>query len=531
MIEQKEIINLDSLIDFSNKLNSTQDHKFIYSATLLTLIGKLKITRAAIYVKKDIYTLVSSKGHQFLQFVNSLEELKSLGHQLFPINYGSVNLGYLLLGSKINSIELTESEEKYLNLIISITANALDNANNYNDLLNEKIKLEKKNHLFRTLLSINEGFNKSIRKTDIIRVIYLSLMGQLMINKLAVFLIENSSYKKVFDTFKDINFDNSILKGINTDIYYVKEDDKELFDSGVKIVSLLRINDKIEGYILIGEKLVSDFTDEDIDFLRAMSVTSVNALENNRLILQEIEKKNIDEELKMALKIQEGLLPKGLPTTKDLEIYSYFKPEKSVGGDYYDYINSYDDKVRFLIADVSGKGVPASIIMSNLQSLFRALAPLNISIEDLVNRMNDIIYENTSADKFISLFIADYCPNSNNFNYVNCGHNPAFLIKDDISELSSTNTLVGINPSPLAHSKSLKLEVGDTVFLYTDGLVEASDSNNKQFGIEKLKSILFENCKESPQVMGSFIVNSLNDYSDRTKLQDDTTILIIKKTC
>ena len=152
------------------------------------------------------------------------------------------------------------------------------------------------------------------------------------------------------------------------------------------------------------------------------------------LLEERLEKQRLDEELNLAKAIQKGLLPEPLPELPGFELAAINVSSRQVGGDYFDFITTPDQGHILAIADVTGKGVPASLLMANLQSMLHALAPIDISLSEATASINDIIHKNTPADKFITFFWGKMSSDGKRFKYVNAGHNPPILFRKDSDE-------------------------------------------------------------------------------------------------
>ena len=198
----------------------------------------------------------------------------------------------------------------------------------------------------------------------------------------------------------------------------------------VNVISPIYFKNKIRGAILIGKSMLKqDLNDEDKLFIEYIGNTAIAALENERLFQEEVKKKQLESELNLALDIQRGLFPSEPITLNSYSIDGKSLPSKQVGGDYYDHIKIDENRYFVLIADVSGKGMPAAMIMANLQAALRVLVKLDLPLLDIILNLNYIVFSNTSQDKFVTFFGGILNIKENTFEYINAGHNPPLLFK------------------------------------------------------------------------------------------------------
>ena len=198
-------------------------------------------------------------------------------------------------------------------------------------------------------------------------------------------------------------------------------------DSNIEFVIELTDN---KGLLVMGARMLKkEFTELDFNFMVSITDLAMLAVENSRLILEEQEKKLIEQELNTALKIQQGLLPKNNPELYGYEIVGASKSYKFVGGDYYDFIKIDENRYLIVIADVCGKNISAALVMSNLQSALKSQLFFITDLEQIIAHLNTIIYENTEADIFVTFFFGILDSTTNEFTYINGEHNPHMLYK------------------------------------------------------------------------------------------------------
>jgi len=254
-------------------------------------------------------------------------------------------------------------------------------------------------------------------------------------------------------------------------------------------------------------------------------------LYRNKLIDEIKRTEALKREIEIAKQIQESLLPKKIPEVKGLDICAFIKPSSSVGGDYYDFISN-SDRHAFLIADVSGHGIGAALLLASLRSVVRLTYELVPNIQDLLVSINRIIYRDTSEiGMYATVFIGEYYPDDT-FAYSNAGHvAPIFFRNSDgsISELEIHGSPVGLFDDEGYGFNSVKLSKGDVVVAFTDGVTETKNEEGEFFGVERLKEIISENCNKSASEICNAIVGKLMEFKGDAEQRDDITLLVIKK--
>jgi sigma-B regulation protein RsbU (phosphoserine phosphatase) len=270
-----------------------------------------------------------------------------------------------------------------------------------------------------------------------------------------------------------------------------------------------------------------ELSDEDLLFIDYLGNTAIAALENERLFQEELKKKQLESELNLALEIQKGLFPSEAIEIENYSIYGRSIPSKQVGGDYYDHIQIDENRYFILIADVSGKGMPAAMIMANLQAALRVLVKLGLPLLDIIINLNHIVYSNTSQDKFVTFFGGILDTKKNTFEYINAGHNPPYLFRDGkVINLDKGGLFLGLMDGGFPYeSEEIKLEDNDFIILYTDGITEAMNTKNEEFGDDNLIDICQKNTSRLELL--DDIIEKVKLFSYGSSQYDDITMLAL----
>ena len=239
----------------------------------------------------------------------------------------------------------------------------------------------------------------------------------------------------------------------------------------------------------------------------------------------------MESELKIAHNIQMSMLPKiypAFPNRDDVDIYGFVMPAKAVGGDLYDFFIR-DEKLFFCIGDVSGKGVPAALVMAVTRYLFRNIAAYTHEPANIVMALNDAMSSNNDTGMFVTLFLGVLDLHTGRLDFTNAGHNPPLLLRGgEVSELTcDANIPVGVMESFSFTSQHLQLHSGNSIFLYTDGLNEAEDAEHRQFGLERVKQVALTT-DDSPQCLIEAMTAAVSSFVGDAEQSDDLTMLTVK---
>jgi phosphoserine phosphatase RsbU/P len=287
---------------------------------------------------------------------------------------------------------------------------------------------------------------------------------------------------------------------------------------------------KTVGVLQLLNKKQGSFGARDLEFLDSISDHMAIAMENATLHRNLLEKNRMEQELKLGREIQRRLLPPPPCDVSGTQLAARSVPCYEVGGDYYDFIEFADGDLGIVIADVSGKGVAAAMIMSSVQSALRMAAPMEDDLAALMTRLNALLYRMAGGRKYVTFFFGRYNPDRGELRYVNAGHNPPFVIAGDTVEaLVSTGRPIGILPEATYHEAFAMLPAGATLFLYTDGLNEANNPEELEFGMERLEELVARTAAEEVETMSDAVLSAIAAYENGAHANDDKTIVILRR--
>jgi predicted ester cyclase len=253
-------------------------------------------------------------------------------------------------------------------------------------------------------------------------------------------------------------------------------------------------------------------------------------LRGQRLEQEIRERERIEQELRLARSIQQASLPKEVPTIEGWQISPFYQPAREVGGDFYDFHLLSEGHVGLVVGDATGKGVPAALVMSSTRSMLRALARASNSPGEVLEQVNDLLVSDIPANMFVTCFYAILDPESGTLSYANAGHDLPYLHRGrgEAEELRARGMPLGLMPGMSYEEKEIELDVGEGIFFYSDGLVEAHDPKGEMFGFPRLRARVAEHAEE--RSLGAFLLEVLYSFvGEGWKQEDDITLLTLER--
>jgi len=298
-------------------------------------------------------------------------------------------------------------------------------------------------------------------------------------------------------------------------------------------VPLLRKNKLIGAMQVINKKDGQPFDDIDMHIFETLASQCAIAIENAQLVESQLEAELLKIELQTARAIQENLLPKELPRYGDISLGAKLVAADQVGGDYFNILQLNDHESLFMIADVSGKGIPAALIVSTIHSCLQTFLHLNQQHFDLmgfVNNLNTVLIESTTSDKFATCWLGLYDHPSKKMQSVNCGHNPPFIFRQEEEKpiaLETGGIFLGGIKAPMT-SEIIDMKPKDVLLVYTDGVTEAWDANQNMYEEERMQNVIRSNVHKSSAEMVVALFDDIYRYIGGAKQSDDITAFVVK---
>lgn len=299
------------------------------------------------------------------------------------------------------------------------------------------------------------------------------------------------------------------------------------------MISPLRTHNEVIGYIFAVRKNELIFYKDDKKAVDTFSDYASVAIQNSFLLNESIEKERLEKELDVARDMQKKILPSKDPVLDKLEISSVFIPAFEVGGDYYDYFQIDNNKLGFVIADVSGKGISAAFIMAEIKGIFETLSKLMSSPREILIKANQILQNNIAKKNFISALYGVIDIEKEELHIARAGHCPALIVRDgQVIEFKPGGIGLGLsfkeNFSATMEEQTIKLVANDTIVLYTDGITEAKNDKFEDFGDKRFSDILIKHSQKSSDEIANQIMQQVTLFSSNHSQYDDVTLMIIK---
>jgi len=303
--------------------------------------------------------------------------------------------------------------------------------------------------------------------------------------------------------------------------------------SGFEVIIPVFHKKKPLAYILLAKsnkRMAKHTKMRHVEFVQTISNIIAVAIENKRLAKEAVLQEVFQKELQMASVVQNMLMPANLPTNEHIHMSARYHPQKQVGGDYFDFIKLSDDESVFCMADVSGKGISAALIMANFQGYLHSVLALKLTLTETILLLNDRVIESAKGERFITIFLAKYNYTDKQLTYVNAGHNPPIMLKGAETLLLSDGCvgLGMLDQIPSINVGSELIGSGTLITCYTDGMVEQENDKGKEFGIEKIAEIMQNHQRLLPEEINTLLFKSIENFKGLKSFSDDIALLTCK---
>ncbi len=545
--------NLKALVELSRVINSSLDLEFILNNLLLTCMGKFLATKGFIALNENnSLKPKAQKGITAEQFQNfpkvknktelQSDEFKNYMASLNILTFDEIcssqqYLGIIALGEKLNKSPYSEDDLDFLRTITNVASTAIQNSLMLTELKKTNRILDSRISRLNSLFELSKEFGLFSESTKVARLLVYSVIGQFLVQKFAVVSFEGKDLKILESKFPQDEFLTE-LKNYNPKLITnsitkeeIEKDYSELQIFGIELIVPMQLQGETKGLILLGKRASEiDYSEDDIEYIYSVGSLAIVSIENQRLFKEALEKQKLEEDLEIARDIQRNLLPHKIPQFSNFDVVANTVFSKQVGGDYYDVITLDNNNFCVAIADVSGKGVSAALMMANLQAFLKTICKQGMQIDEATGLINDLITENTTEGKFITFFWAVIDNDKKQMLYVNAGHNPPLLIrKGKIIKLDKGGIILGVMKTMIPYlSEKLQLEKDDMIILFTDGVSEAMNQSGEEFSDERLEKLSLSLVEKSAAEISSAIQNEVSKFAFGTVQSDDITLIVIK---
>lgn len=401
------------------------------------------------------------------------------------------------LNELTKTIAALRDSQEIMNTIIRGSLNSINAQQGVITLIDHK-----ENQEMKTLIraNVSSGMHDKFHPDQ-------NLLGWMYINKKPLIMNDPSEDER----FKGVKWDESIHSLLCVPMQVKSE-----------LIGLLTLYNK---------KGEQGFTKEDQRFLAIIAGQSTQVVENARLYEEEKEYFKMQDEVKVASQIQSGLLPKFAPKIEGYDLAGISIPAQVVGGDYFDFIEIEGNKLGVCLGDVTGKGMPAALLMDNLQATIRGFALTTSSANDCVYRANKLLMKSTDQGKFVTLFYGNLDIETHRLCFSNAGHNSPFLVSksEGVSRLNTGGTVLGFMEESQYQEQTVPFNPGDTLVIYSDGITEAMNSFEKEFGEDRVFQIVQNNKDKPAAELIEQILAAVNRFTEGAPRMDDMTLVVVKR--
>ena len=560
----KRMSELISLLDLTTTLNSNLSGAEILDAALLIVMGELPATRGALFVRSEGggYRVQASRGLpagapaqvdlallvgpevMFRRQGACAEVFEAFGLEvLCPIFKADRPIAVLGLGPRADGRPFGDEDGAFLQSVAACAATPIENGLIYRELKRVNQRLSVKVFQLHNLFDVSRELTSTFDDGAIEALVTTTLMGHLMVSRCALYRTGNEGLALTHARGvrgEDLGRGFSpaeaqpVLDALRTPLAVadlppgsVRE---RLSAARMALLVPLSAGQEVQGFLAAGERVSGlPFTEEDREFAQTLARQAVGALESVRLHRLGVEQHRRDREMQIAREIQQSLFPRSCPEVRGFEVAALSDPCQEVGGDHYDFIPLDGGRLALAVADVSGKGAPASILMASVHASLRAMAGSSPPAA-LMERLNRFLLASTQENKYVTLFYAELDPGAHRVVYVNGGHVPPCRVSADgeCERLLAGGPALGLLENATYEAGEAALRPGDVLAVVTDGVTEAWSPEDREFGEEGLVRILRSHRKEGAQAILDALVHAVRTWTGTAGCSDDLTALVLK---
>ncbi|MDX2149785.1 MAG: GAF domain-containing SpoIIE family protein phosphatase [Bryobacteraceae bacterium] len=542
MTSKLDASRLEALLESAQLLQSSLELDTVLKHLLRTVMGRLLARRGLIAVRRPEGTLqlalvrgasMLSAGAEYIE-----EAAQAAGiERVLPIGNPAEPTGLLGLGAYNKNVEAEESEfiEALLGLAASVISNAqaLESARHANQALDQRLQE------LRALLDLGRGLAATFEPEEVARLAALTIAGRWAVSKYAVVAWREGQPLVLRQKGLDLSNPEpwKLQVASLSDALIASGEGDPPVPAGSLLLPI-RANEATFGLLVAGPRLRgATYSEADIEFGTGLAAQAAVALDNAWNFKETVLKRQLEKELTLAASIQNNLFPAKLPDLAGFEIAARNRQARQVGGDYYDALPitgpGADQPHLFCVADISGKGLSAALLMSTIQATLRALLAPSTPLLEVAGRANDLLYATTPANKFATAFLVALDPRTGAFRYVNCGHNAAVLLRasGEHELLDGPGLALGLFPKRTQAELDGSLCPGDILVIYSDGVTEAQNLAEDEFEMDRLVDCLRRNSGCPARDIVDCIFAEIDAFAGGAPQFDDITLMVVKRTC
>lgn len=541
---------LEALLESARLLHGSLELENLLKHLLRSVMGRLVATKG--------FVALDTNGRMAVAIARGLKSFaagtpidrdsaESAGIDLvLPIGEPSDPVGLLGVSRPLAG-EVAREERDFLDALLGLAASAVANARAHDESRRLNLELDRKVHQLETLLDLVRGLARALDPDEVARMLGRTLAGQWLILKYMVAAFKPGHPDVLLRRGMILDAPESLIEPIAEVKQAVRVEElpedaprSALEAGGAALLVPLRSGEEALGFVALGPRAGGEgFSASDLELLSGLGAQAVVALENSWHFRETLEKRKIEEELALAASIQERLFPSAIPELDGFDVAARSRPARQVGGDYYDVIpvksKGPGEPHLLCVADVSGKGIAASLLMSNVQANIRALLVAGHPLADLVAETNDLIFAASPGNKFVTAILISADPASGRCRFVNAGHNRGILLRaagrapDEVEFLEPSGVPIGLLPGQRYRETELEMRPGDLVAIFSDGVTEANDPDGNELEEERLLACLRSVAGRSAEEIVAAVFDEVDRFAGEAPQYDDITLMVVRR--
>ncbi len=535
---------LQALLESARLLNASATLDELLSHLIRTVMGRLLVTRGVIAIEHDGAMRVElARGVSSIAKGSILTAEAAAGAKLelqYPIGAAEGPVGLLALSKPALGAPTAEQME-LLHALLELAATAIAKARAHEHTVQVNRSLDQSLQELRAIVDLARGLAAKTDAGEVAHLLALTLAGRWTVRKHAVAAWRDGHAPTIRQrgiVLPDIAVLRAMAASL-TEPAYTPESLPDHVRAGLyieagAIVFPSRTGDETMGSVICGPRMAGKpYTASDIEFGAGLIAQAAVAFENAWRLEDIVRRQQIEQELSIAASIQESLFPAKLPALFASDIAARNRQARQVGGDYYDVLRLGGTEGRHLlcVADISGKGLPAALLMSTIQATLRAITGTPRPLVELATMTNSLLFASTPSNRFATAFLLDYDPQTGHCVYVNGGHNDGIVLRRDgtVELLTTTGLPVGMFAKAAYEEGRVELVAGDLLMIYSDGVPEASNLREEDFGMERVIDVLKSHRDLSSAELADLMIKTIDAFVGAAPQFDDITLMVMKR--
>ncbi|MDZ7637675.1 MAG: PP2C family protein-serine/threonine phosphatase [Bryobacterales bacterium] len=539
-------LQLEDLLESVEVLNATLSLPDILQHLLRISQARALATRGVAAVRNASGNLeaVVTHGVRGIEAgaVVSEDALREKGLEaILPIGTGVAPTGLIALGG-VAAKDFEMSELPGLRILLGFGATAIANATAHDEAKRLNERMNQRLQELRALLDFGRGLTSTLDAEEVVQMLALTFAGRWAISRYAVHAWRDGQdhvFRARGFTFAQAealaghhqNLNEAVILGAGEELEWLRE-------LGVPPGSMLiplRSSEQMIGLILCGTRLNKrPYKQEDLEFGLTMASRAAGSLENAWFLKEALVAREIERELQLAANIQQDLFPKRIPVAEGWEVAARNRQARQVGGDYFDGMRLMRDdsrRILYLVADVAGKGIGSALLMSNIQATLRALLDHEPTLQAVAREANQLLFANTPSNRYATAFLLLLDPETGFADFVNCAHNNPLLLRanGEVELLDGPGLALGLMAFETQEQAMVEIRPGDILAIYTDGVSEALNLEDEEFGIERLGDVMKRLRSEDAETIVEGIFQAIEYHVGDAPQHDDITLMVLRR--